>query len=255
MEIKHTLEILTKDIQDIEKLVGNLQNSQEGSTLELDLALSKLRNLYEILSMIRDDIRSPRPETAKRPGSSTEIPQPAPPAEPEPQAAPRVEAVPVPEPQPEPEIAAEPAPAVATEPEPVAATEPEPLVGTEPGPVVATEPAQPKKEAEIIAEKFSGQSSINENLAGKHADNMDAKLKGQPIDNISRNIGINDRFLIIRELFNGDAEGFGKLVENMEGAGTYQAAVGIIEKSFADSMDHEGVDILVGLARRRFSPA
>ena len=44
MEIKYTLEILTKDIQDIEKLVGMIQNSPGSSTLELDLALSKLRN-------------------------------------------------------------------------------------------------------------------------------------------------------------------------------------------------------------------
>ena len=55
MEIKHTIEILTKDIQDIEKLVGNLQNSQDGSAIELDLALSKLRNVYEILTMIKAD--------------------------------------------------------------------------------------------------------------------------------------------------------------------------------------------------------
>ncbi len=52
MEIKYTLEILTKDIQDIGKLVGNLQNSPNGSTLELDLALSKLRNVYDILAHI-----------------------------------------------------------------------------------------------------------------------------------------------------------------------------------------------------------
>ena len=49
MEIKYTLEIVTKDIQDIGKLVENLHNSPAGSTLELDLALSKLRNVYDIL--------------------------------------------------------------------------------------------------------------------------------------------------------------------------------------------------------------
>ncbi len=56
MEIKYTLEILTKDIQEIEKLVGNLQNSPQGSMLELDLALSKLRNVYDILTVIRSDM-------------------------------------------------------------------------------------------------------------------------------------------------------------------------------------------------------
>jgi hypothetical protein len=55
MEIKYTIEILTKDIQDIEKLVGNLRNSKDDSAIELDLALSKLRNVYEILTMIKAD--------------------------------------------------------------------------------------------------------------------------------------------------------------------------------------------------------
>ena len=55
MEIKHTIEILTKDIQDIEKLVGNLQNSEDAYAIELDLALSKLRNVYDILTMIKAD--------------------------------------------------------------------------------------------------------------------------------------------------------------------------------------------------------
>ncbi len=61
MEIKYTLEILTKDIQDIGKLVENLHNSPEGSTLELDLALSKLRNVYDVLSEIKDDMSSQAP--------------------------------------------------------------------------------------------------------------------------------------------------------------------------------------------------
>ena len=55
MDIKYTIEILTKDIQDIENLVGKLQNSKDASSIELDLAMSKLRNVYEILTMIKAD--------------------------------------------------------------------------------------------------------------------------------------------------------------------------------------------------------
>jgi FKBP-type peptidyl-prolyl cis-trans isomerase len=62
MEIKYTLEILTKDIQDIEKLVANLENSPGNSTLDLDLALSKLRNVYDVLTEIRSDMERSRQE-------------------------------------------------------------------------------------------------------------------------------------------------------------------------------------------------
>ena len=81
MEIKHTLEILTKDIQDIEKLVANLQNSKDGSSIELDLALSKLRNVYEILTLIKADrlheMIIPEPEHIAEPAPEA-VPKPAP---------------------------------------------------------------------------------------------------------------------------------------------------------------------------------
>lgn len=217
MEIKYTIEILTKDIQDIEKLVGNLQNSQDGSAIELDLALSKLRNVYEILTMIKADRWHDFLQPVATPVAA---PEPAPKPVAEPVAEPVTEAIPDPEPEP--------------------AIEPTPK-------------PEEKKQAEIIAEKFSAESSINENLAGQRGKDVDTKLHGQPIDNIKRNIGINDRFLIIRELFDGDADKFGILINNLEGAGTYKDAVTILEEQFSTSMEHEGVEILSGLVKRMYT--
>ncbi len=226
MEIKYTFEILTKDIQDIGKLVGNLQNSPKGSTLELDLALSKLRNVYDILTVIRTDISIP--ELLSR-----QAPEAAPPPPP-------VAETPKPEPKPEPEPVVEtPKP----EPRPVAETsKPEP----EPEPVH-------EKDHPIIAEKFTTESSINENMAGNREPNLDAKLMGQPIDHIGRNIGINDRFLIIRELFDGDSDGFGKLIQDLDGAGSLQNAAERLQTQFNNSPDHEGVAILDKLVKRKYS--
>ena len=124
MEIKYTLEILTKDIQDIGKLVENLQFSQGGSTLELDLALSKLRNVYDILTVIREDLKQPVQAAVRAPEATT-------PPEP-------VVETPLPKPvtqTPEPVTqAAEPVPVVQN-PEPVMAPpEPEPKAKTEPVP-------------------------------------------------------------------------------------------------------------------------
>jgi len=224
MEIKYTIEILTKDIQDIEKLVGNLQNSKDGSAIELDLAMSKLRNVYEILTMIKADrlheLISPTNSPAQEP-----IPEP--------------QQEPIPEPQ----------PPVAKESE---SAEVEPPAGPEPESVAETEPDN-GKDAEIIAERFSAESSINENLAGQRKPDMDTKLVGQPINNISRNIGLNDRFLIIRELLDGDADRFNRLVENLDGAEDYNMAVGFLEEQFSGSLEHEGVEILTGLVKRRFT--
>ncbi len=223
MEIKHTIEILTKDIQDIGKLVGNLQNSKDGSSLELDLALSKLRNVYEILTMIKaDSIREylmtdAAPEVVENADSQVSA-----------ESGQEMKEVAETVPEPVPETASEPVPESST-------------------------PKSESREAEIIAEKYSAESSINENLAGKRGKDLDTKLTGNPIDNIGRNIGINDRFLIIRELLDGDADRFTSLVDNLEVAGSYQNAVGVLEAQFSDSMEHEGIEILAGLIKRRYT--
>ena len=241
MEIKHTIEILTKDIQDIEKLVGNLQNSQEGTAIELDLAMSKLRNVYEILTLIKADhlkgLLQAAPEVKPEPVAA---------AEPEPMAAA----------EPEPVATAEPEPMAAAEPEPVAAAEPEPVPesDSEPVPEPVITPKK-QKEAGILAEKFASESSINENFGGQREQDADSKLLGTPIEQISRNIGINDRFLIIRELFEGNSEEFAKLINALDDAGNYHTAMELLNAHFADTLDHSGVEILAGLVKRRFSPA
>ncbi len=234
MEIKYTIEILTKDIQDIEKLVGKLQNSKDSSAIELDLAMSKLRNVYEILTMIKaDKLNELISEIPDR------KPEPEPEQQPEPQ--PELQAKPEPEPEPEPIIKAEP--------------EPDPLSAPSADDSETEVPKTSKPVAEdsaILAEKFQTESSINENLAETLGENVDAKLMGQPIDNISRNIGINDRFLIIRELFDGNSDGFSSLITRLDAAENYLNAAGLLEEQFAGSMEHEGVEILTGLVKRRY---
>lgn len=233
MEIRHTIEILTKDIQDIEKLVGNFQNSPEGSLLELDLALSKIRHVYDMLTMIRTDmllVRNP-PE---RESIRKEIKEKR---EPGPESESVIEG--------KMEIVAE-IPAEAKE---EAVPEAPEEVKMEPIPEQVTER---KKGTGILAERFSSESSINENMAGQRAADLDSAIMGKPIDNIGRNIGINDRFLIIRELFNGDGDRFSRLVGNLDSAGNYQEAVRVIGESFSNTPDHEGVTILMSLVKRRY---
>jgi len=279
MEIKYTIEILTKDIQDIEKLVGNLRNSNEASSIELDLAMAKIRNVYEILTMIKadryhelfsesegtrassaDKVTAPAEEVQDRPvppePEAPHKPEPPKAAEPEPPEAAEPEPPKAAEPVPPKAAEAEPVPPKAAEAEPVSeagadttsSTVPEEGVQSNPEPTVKAE----EKEHSILAEKFTPESSINENLAGKLGHDADAKLVGKPIDNISRNIGINDRFLIIRELFDGNADRFTNLVNALDNAENFAAASGILKDQFAGTMDHEGVQILTGLLKRRF---
>ena len=232
MEIRHTIEILVKDIQDIEKLVAGLQNSPRWPAIEMDLALSKLRNVYEVLTMIRDDRHQAASATGlARPASGPGHVPPAPEAT-------------QPEPEPQPERI--PPASQATQPEPGSGTEQPAGGGADSGKMDSG------RVAAILAEKFSREASINENLANQRSTSMESRLAGKPIDNIARNIGINDRFLIIRELFDGNSEEYSRLIRNLDEAGDYDRALDLIREYFRASMEHEGVAILVSLAKRRF---
>ncbi|MEZ5069808.1 MAG: hypothetical protein R2751_02270 [Bacteroidales bacterium] len=219
--------------------MGKLQNYPHGSRLEMDLALSKLRNLYDVLSNIRDDAMM-EGWTAPEPRREV-VPEPAPVASP-----------PVPEPAP---VVPEPAPAptpVAPPPPPAVPEEPAPAVVAEPPKETSGPPPAPKKDPAILADTFAGAASLNENLAGKKGPSEDGKVLGEPIQQISRNIGINDRFLMIRELVEGSAEAFGLLVEALDNAGSYPAARSILLDRFPGDQDHEGVQILHILSKRRY---
>lgn len=252
MDIKYTIEILTKDIQDIEKLVGKLQNSKDASAIELDLAMSKIRNLYEILTMIKADrlnelVGHSLNGPAAADSEAFSEPKSGPQAGHVSVQEPPVEPVPEPEPEAKPEAEAKPEPEIRTE-------------HVSPGPhskdavksKVPEPPASKGEDATILAEKFRAESSINENLADTRGEQLKSKLIGQPIDNIARNIGINDRFLIIRELFDGNSEDFNSLITNLDTAESFQSAKGLLEKQFAGSMEHQGVEILTGLVKRRY---
>jgi len=247
MEIKYTLEILNKDIQDIGNLVEKLQNSPGGSTLELDLALSKLRNVYDLLSEIRRDMDRKAMKSDPVPA-----PEPEPAPVPVPEPTPEPETVPEPEPTPEPESVPEPEPKPEPAPEPEPEPKPEPKLKAEIEKKKESEKGT-EKEGQILAEQFKAESSINENLAGSRDSEVESKVLGNPIDSISRNIGINDRFLIIRELFEGDSDRFGSMIRELDQAGNLETARDILKKNLEDHGDHQGSEILDHLIQRRYS--
>ena len=311
MEIKYTIEILTKDIQDIENLVRNLNNYPSPPRIEIDLAMAKLRNVYELLAMISSDLSDDleqakkdhlvendvQEETIQKEGEHTmgesrgavqeenregtperrkvveenregtperrkvveesreEAPEKRDVVEESREGAPEKRKVveesreEAPEKRDVVEESREGAPVQKKE---FIEKRMEEAAGNghrEPLPEKFREEV---KRASIIAEKFAANKSINEKIAPGKTTNFSSKLTGEPIDSIKRNIGINDRFLIIRELLNGDNEGYNQLVQQLDASAGFDQAFGLLEKRFPDKMDHEGVDLLVRLSRRRF---
>ncbi|MFC2080174.1 hypothetical protein ACFLRQ_01730 [Bacteroidota bacterium] len=275
MEIKHTIEILTKDIQDIEKLVRNLNNYTTVPQIELDLAMSKLRRVYELLSMISSDSKNDQPEEVKAADKHEEVIEQDDLEETSEEETiieetnleePAVEETDVeeidassiePEPVPD-ELREVKAPEVGFLDFPSDEDNPDELKEAEALPLeddISEESIKTQKQpkgATILAEKFEIDKSLNEKIAPGINTDFSSKIKGGPIDTIKRNIGINDRFLIIRELMNGDNEGFNQLIQKLDECTNFNEAFKHIESRFPDNLEHDGVKILINLSRRKF---
>jgi len=269
MELKHTIQILIKDIQDIENAIRNLNNYDVPPQIELDLAMSKLRRVYELLSLITSDLKSDSGDTEKSireekesPGTKkSEIEAPDP--DQNDQADPNTELD-------EKTVYQDESDTLSIVPEDESETisgkdveksakppdenkEETHLEAENKNRTPESEvPQKKQKEPTILAEKFESDKSLNEKIA--HVLNADpsSKVTGRPIDTIKRNIGINDRFQIIRELMNGDNEGFNELIQKLDDCSNFNEAFKHIETRFTDHLEHEGVKILIDLARRKY---
>ena len=109
-------------------------------------------------------------------------------------------------------------------------------------------------EPSTIADKFKGEKKfINESLAGNlEKDNISSKIQSKPIQNINTALGVNDRFKLIRDLFNGDKESFQNTITILNGASNFNEAFNYITSSFDWDMEDESVQLLLELVRRKF---
>ncbi|HPR30752.1 MAG TPA: hypothetical protein PLK12_01595 [Prolixibacteraceae bacterium] len=72
----------------------------------------------------------------------------------------------------------------------------------------------PPQEARVLGEKFSKEPSLNERLA--EITQRETRVKAKPVTSIKSAIGINDRFLFLRELFQNDSERFETIVGDLD---------------------------------------
>jgi hypothetical protein len=223
MEFKNTLEIVTKDIQDIEKLVSNFKNYSSIPNIELDLALSRLRNVYDLLLMFRDDSNT---EAHKH--SHTTVKEETAPGK---------------------KVTIEPSPVNHSEHVKKAVTVVE--TKTIPAPVSESAPTQEKS---VVGKKPTEEKTyINEKLGEKtHKKDISSKLQGQAIKSVAGSLGINDKFFFIRELFKGNSESFRQTMDELDEAHNFNDAYSLLINKFEWDMDSEPVQMLLNLIRRKF---
>ena len=126
----------------------------------------------------------------------------------------------------------------------------------EPSVIPEEKKQQPKLVSEpksgILAEKIipANFNPINETLAQKTGD-LSSKLQTSPLNSIVAGIGLNDKFLYIRELFKGDNALYSNTVRHMDTAGSLSEAMDFIEHHFDWDKKDETVQKFINLVHRR----
>lgn len=207
-----------------------------------------------------------RPEAAERPAE-----RPAPVATPEPAAtfepAVRPEPVATPEPAVRPGFAEPAEPAVA----PVSASSGW-QSGTS-GPQSAAEPV-PVSEMPAAAEPEEAQSGTKEAAASAGAvlgevinhdvqtladmiaprRGMASELRlGEPVTDLRRAIGINDKFLLIRDLFGGDGEAYEEAIATLNAFDDFDECMIHIAENYAWNPNSDGAKFMMELLERKFA--
>jgi len=124
---------------------------------------------------------------------------------------------------------------------------PEPVVSLNTEPPGQVTPV--KEEPKILGEKFTKEKSVNDLMP--ELGNLESKLGNRPIESLSNAIGINDRFLYIRELFGGDGEKFNGVIKTIDSFGNIGEAVEFLKINF-QWKSNETSQKFLNLVKRRF---
>lgn len=253
MEVKTTIEKLIKDIQDIEKTISRLRNSSHIPQIEIDLVLSRLREAYDValgLNKSRESAGdqpseqiSPGIESTGDPGEFEGTEKPA--ETPQPVELGKTVTREAPEGQ-DFELEQEPETGSVKKEEPILVEErkeeaPEEKTSTD------------KKPPVIVADRFKDSKKfMNETLAkNMPTKDLSSKLQSKPLGDIGKAIGINDRFLFIKELFDGDSKKFDETINVLNNAPNFNEAFNYLSENFSWNMDDPSVQKLLELARRK----
>jgi HD-GYP domain-containing protein (c-di-GMP phosphodiesterase class II) len=107
-------------------------------------------------------------------------------------------------------------------------------------------------EVQTLADQFKGGPTLLESLSQSYNKDSETFAHSRPISDLMGAIALNDRFTFIRELFNNDKKAFEAAITELNAAGSYSAAYKFMEENFQLNMDHEAVQMLLSIVRRKY---
>lgn len=248
MPYRNTIEALYANINEVEQIVSRFGTERTIPKIEIDIALGKMRQAYDMLLTLRDEdtmhpVHQPKAKSAPIPTPTDEPPtyQPTDMAE-------------TPATEEHFEFEMEPEASQAMPNNVVETTPSKPTIDM---PVIKNEtvPATKPGEQATLSDKFNtGSGTLNQKLIGnKQGADLASKLNLKPLANIPSAIGINEKFEIMNTLFGGDKSKYDETIQRIDTAGDFDKAINIIQNEFEWDMESPLAQRIIELAHRRFN--
>jgi hypothetical protein len=255
MNKKELIKNLISDIQDIYSITNRFEQTEQIHPLDIDLSLSKVRNLYELLLKLKaQDSYFVENQTEEISTTVTQKEQKAKqPKETKPEKKSetiqkneeqRSEDIEKEESKKEPEFAIETGEErEETESEDETSTEQEDQLDNK----YETSP-------EIVADKFHSKKFVHDDIAKKNMKkDVSSKMQSKPIPDINSAIGLNDKFIFIRELFHNNKDQYHETIQILNNFDTFENAVEYLNENFDWDSEDPNYERLKDLVRRKFA--
>lgn len=222
MDLNATLDIIIRDLEETREIIDDLRGYPGVPLLQIELAKSKCRSAGEMIALLKElpanknkaaIIKTPEKSGVKVPVAGMRVHEPV------------------------------------KESETTYSSESIPEIKEESIPQART-----AADSGILADQFTGMpESYNEKLGSlKHDEDITDIIKSKPVSNLAEAIGINDKFLFIREIFNGSLESYNNAINRLETASSLTDARDIVGSYTQEGGESEAVKQLMDLLKRKF---
>lgn len=250
MDNKKLMHTLLRDVRELEQLTGDMKQAGTFDALDIELILTRIsgvRHLLEVAAQNQEkEISTPvKTKSEKQPVQETSIPEPLLTVK---EVGPnQADNLPKAEEQSQPAVGKVEVQTKMTESFHLSE---EIQVVTPSG--NGNEQAEEKTvagEKQILAEKFTAGKSVNDLLLERGK--SDPRFTHLPLNNLAGAIGINDRFLFTRELFEGNADAFSETVRVLDAMHSIQEAADYLREHFQWNKSETSLKF-IDLVKRRF---
>ena len=228
MDLKENFKNLSKDIQDIGKLVENLKNNSDVSAVELDFLKSRIHDLYDSVVGVSWQMKLNKSDDVVRDNKTVEKQN-----------------------------------MIIEETEEIV----EEIEIADPGDKEDKVEFQKEKQEDILSQSsFEGKEKVsvlsdkyqnkqnyrNESLKKeKPVQDIASKYHDQPISDIAAAIGINEKFRYVRELFDGNTTLYNKTINSLNTVESEADAIRYLQDNFSWDMEEKLTKRLLDLTRRK----